>query len=98
MNEINGVFEQFPYTDFHRLNMDWILQTIKELQKQVKPTPEVLVLLENLEKRLLERIRNNDDKIHYIANQFKDGQTGLVIDGGFFENDGIHKNYNGGYF
>jgi hypothetical protein len=25
-----GVFEQFPYTNFHNLNLDWILQTMKE--------------------------------------------------------------------
>jgi hypothetical protein len=27
-----GVFEQFPYTNFHELNLDWILNTIKKMQ------------------------------------------------------------------
>lgn len=40
----------------------------------------------------------NKDKIFYLTQQFQDGQTGLVIDGGFFTDSGINKSYNGGYF
>jgi hypothetical protein len=25
-----GVFEQFPYTNLHDLNLDWVLQTMRE--------------------------------------------------------------------
>lgn len=27
-----GVFEQFPYTNFHDLNLDWIVSKIKEFE------------------------------------------------------------------
>lgn len=30
------VFEQFPYTNFHELNLDWILKEMKELDQNVK--------------------------------------------------------------
>ena len=30
-----GLFEQFPYANFHELNLDWILAKIKELDKKV---------------------------------------------------------------
>jgi hypothetical protein len=30
-----GVFEQFPYTNYHDLNLDWILQKTKEALTQV---------------------------------------------------------------
>ena len=40
----------------------------------------------------------NTDQIDYLIDQFSDGQTGFVIDGGFFEETGIAKNYNGGVF
>ena len=30
-----GLFEQFPYANFHELNLDWILQKIKELDEKV---------------------------------------------------------------
>ena len=25
-----GLFDQFPYTNFHELNLDWILKALKE--------------------------------------------------------------------
>lgn len=30
------VFEEFPYTNFHELNLDWILKEMKELDQNVK--------------------------------------------------------------
>lgn len=30
-----GVFDQFPYTNFHELNLDWILQALKELEHTI---------------------------------------------------------------
>lgn len=27
-----GVFEQFPYTNFHELNLDWIIKQVKQFQ------------------------------------------------------------------
>lgn len=29
-----GLFEQFPYTNFHELNLDWFVKTFKELLRQ----------------------------------------------------------------
>lgn len=29
------IFEHFPYTNFHDLNMDWILRTFREMEKQL---------------------------------------------------------------
>lgn len=57
--------------------------------------------LANKRKTALEvvnEIDNNKDQISYLASQFSEGQTGLIIDGGFFEETGIKKNYNGGVF
>jgi hypothetical protein len=41
---------------------------------------------------------SNNKTLQYLTSQFADGQTGLVIDGGFFEDEGIDKNYDGGNF
>lgn len=30
-----GLFDQFPYTNFHELNLDWILRALKELEKTI---------------------------------------------------------------
>ena len=29
------MFEKFPYTNFHELNLDWILKTVKELEDEI---------------------------------------------------------------
>lgn len=30
-----GFFDQFPYTNFHDLNLDWMIEKIKELEARV---------------------------------------------------------------
>lgn len=45
---------------------------------------------------LIAEVDSNGDQIAYLTNQFADGQTGLVVDGGFFGDDEIDKNYDGG--
>lgn len=47
---------------------------------------------------VLASVDTSKDKINYLTNQFSDGQTGFVIDGGFFTEDGIKDNYDGGVF
>jgi hypothetical protein len=42
-----GVFEQFPYTNFHDLNLDWILQTVKEALNEIGASGEVITNLTN---------------------------------------------------
>ena len=29
-------FEQFPYTNLHDLNLDWMLKKLEELEKRIK--------------------------------------------------------------
>lgn len=33
---MNGFLNQFPYSDFHEMNLDWILHKIKELSSEMK--------------------------------------------------------------
>lgn len=30
-----GSYEKFPYTNFHGLNLDWLLEKMKELEEKV---------------------------------------------------------------
>ena len=30
-----GLFEQFPYTNFHELNLDWVLQAVKGMDVKI---------------------------------------------------------------
>lgn len=119
-----GVFEQFPYTNFHDLNLDWALQKLKEWDTEIQAFAATLEGLKDYEKSanitnnrklsqngdftgtiqgqasslVWSKIAGNAQQLQYLADQFSDGQTGLVIDGAYFESDGIHKNYNGGMF
>lgn len=47
-----GLFEQFPYTNFHELNLDWILKKIKELDEKV----------DNIEDRILKEANAYTDQ------------------------------------
>lgn len=41
-----GLFEQFPYTNFHELNLDWIIQKVKEAYSPDNP-PDMAVISVN---------------------------------------------------
>lgn len=38
-----SLFENFPYTDLHQLNLDWLIQEMKELEQKVQDGPVVSV-------------------------------------------------------
>lgn len=38
-----GLFEQFPYTNFHELNLDWIINKIKEFQERLDSFHDTIV-------------------------------------------------------
>lgn len=48
--------------------------------------------------QVAQELDDNRQQIQYIAEQFSGGQTGFVIDGGFFDESGIRESYNGGIF
>lgn len=41
-----GTFEQFPYTNYHDLNLDWIIEALKELNDRVTDLEERVTALE----------------------------------------------------
>lgn len=47
---------------------------------------------------VLNEIGSNAQTLRILSGEFADGQTGQVIDGGFFDADGIKRNYDGGKF
>lgn len=34
------IFDQFPYTNFHELNIDWLLEVIQDLDERVTALEE----------------------------------------------------------
>jgi hypothetical protein len=40
-----GMFDHFPYTNFHELNLDWILQALKEIEKTMDQFVSLSVMM-----------------------------------------------------
>lgn len=38
-----GLFDQFPYTNFHELNLDWIIEEMKKLREDFNNLPEEII-------------------------------------------------------
>lgn len=56
-----GLFEQFPYANFHELNLDWILKKIKELDEKVG----------SIEDRILKEAKKyTDEQFGILSNEF----------------------------
>ena len=58
-----GLFEHFPYTNFHDLNLDWIIQEIKTLDEKVNNIDELIV---NRAKAY------TDEQVGILRNDFND--------------------------
>lgn len=44
-----GVFEKMPYTNFHELNINWVLKKLKEMEDDINDLKETA---ENLDERV----------------------------------------------
>ena len=60
-----GFFDKYPYTDFHELNLDWLLAQMKALEKHVDDTYQNLY--DTLSHDLKEYI---DDEIASVLSEF----------------------------
>lgn len=54
------MFEKFPYTDLHNLNLDWVIATVKEVADSMKLTAEQISVLEA-------SVRNLESIVDYDA-------------------------------
>lgn len=58
-----GLFEQFPYSNFHELNLDWIIQTVKDLDEKVN----------SIEDRIYNRAKAyTDEQVGQLRNEFNE--------------------------
>lgn len=80
---MNNFFNKYPYTDFHELNLDWLLSEIKKLSEKVDElsvsTPEVKALLESMQKQItkleldydkLDQITINKNNIEHLDSEY----------------------------
>lgn len=62
-----GLFENFPYTNFHRANLDWVLKTVKELAAGFEQVESDFTDL-------------HDYVMNYFANLDVDAEIRIIID------------------
>lgn len=51
-----GLFEQFPYTNFHELNLDWVIQKIQDFDAQLQ---NIDVQITNIVQEYLQNVEMN---------------------------------------
>ncbi len=69
-----GAFENFPYTDLHRLNLDWLLKTVKKHEELY----EKLVVLPQFAEELA-RLWVEIQRVSYESTAYTDMKVGDAI-------------------
>ena len=67
-----GIFEHFPYTNFHELNLDWVIDFIRSGKLDIESTQKIVE----------ELVKNQPDEIKKAVN---DELQGMVARGEFNE-------------
>lgn len=72
-----GLFEQFPYANFHELNLDWLLSKMKELAAAVDAAEDHVNALDRAVRELREYIDNLDlsDEVRDVLNVWLEDGT-----------------------
>lgn len=67
-----GLFEHFPYTNFHELNLDWLLTKMKELAADVSTAEDKMLALETGLKELREYVDSLDltDEVREVMDEW----------------------------
>lgn len=91
-----GLFEQFPYTNFHDLNLDWFLSTFKELLAEWEAQQIEFADLKDAWEQLHDYVENYFDNLdvqqeinNKLDDMYADGTLSAILSALFtdFEND-----------
>ena len=64
-----GLFEHFPYTNFHELNLDWIIKTVKDLDEKV----------DSIEDRIYNKAKAyTDEQVGQLRNEFNELENEFI--------------------
>ena len=65
-----GLFENFPYTNFHELNLDWVIKTMKALDEKV----------DSIEDRIYNKSKAyTDEQISILRNEFNSLEDEFIV-------------------
>lgn len=62
------LFEQFPYTNFHEINLDWLLKRVKEMETEFEDYKASItnIIKENLSEIAFSAIYNAGERTIYL--------------------------------
>lgn len=75
-----GLFEQFPYTNFHEMNLDWLLQKMKELARRVDSVEELVAALKQEVETFIDNLDIQKAVNDYIDQLASDGTIKKMLD------------------
>lgn len=70
-----ALFEQFPYTDFHHLNLDWVLSYVKSVKERMEELERL-----NQWEALESEINEVNDQLEIIKTQLQAVKEGAYIE------------------
>lgn len=80
-----GLFDHFPYTNFHELNLDWILKQYTELSQKVEALYDWMGTHKGEYEEALERLEEVENEINTFEDQIRNqfAELKLQIDADF---------------
>lgn len=79
-----GLYDQFPYTNFHELNLDWILNNMKEVMEKVA---RISGDIDNSVKEYIDKLIDSGEFTNLIKRFFVDTTDNAVVHGA--DNTGV---------
>lgn len=82
-----GIFRQFPYTNFHEINLDWIINEVKRIVKENKEIITDFNELEEYVKNWMQSLNVDEAIKDYIDELLESGRLSEIILAAFNELD-----------
>ena len=75
-----AIFEKFPYTDLHTLNLDWMIEKVKQWQSEFEEYKTELETLESSVQGLIDAVEQQDDDVQAAIGQLQTALDALPQD------------------
>ena len=75
-----GIFQQFPYTNFHEMNLDQIIKIMREMQDEWEATKTEWASYKDFIDNYFENLDVSDEVLQAIRVMAADGSLNTVID------------------
>ena len=76
-----GLFEQFPYTNFHELNIDWLLTEWKKMQTEFVSLEEAWISLKNFVENYFDDLDVQQEINNKLDEMMADGTLAAILQG-----------------